>query len=544
MKRFFLASIAFLFMNLLSFSQVENLIPKPQQTIIKEGQFIIDPQTIIVKQSAAFDNSVQFFNDYLQAHYSFQLKQAKLVNKNKSNIVISIGNIGNATPGAYTLDIAAKSITIKAKDKEGIFYAIQTLIQLLPAEAANTLAVPQLTINDAPRFAHRGAMLDVGRYFLPLDFVKKFIDYMAFHKMNRFHWHLTDDHGWRIEIKKYPRLTSVGAWRDGTLIGKLPGTGNTNEKHGGFYTQAQIKELVKYAAARNITVIPEIEMPGHASAAIAAYPWLSCFPEEKSVFTKFQSEESKRKQASGVNKVVQEIWGVQKDVFVPKETTFKFLQDVLDEVMVLFPSKYIHIGGDECPKDNWKRSAFCQQLIKEKGVKDEHGLQSYFIGRIEKYLNSKGRNIIGWDEILEGGLAPNATVMSWRGEDGGIAAANLNHTVIMTPTDYCYFDYSQVKKDDSLTIGGYVPLQKVYSYDPYPAKLPAENAKYIIGAQANLWTEYVSNPMKAEYMLFPRLAAMAEVLWTKKENKNWDDFQQRIPAYLKRLDFLGINYYP
>lgn len=542
MKRvfFFLQLISISFV---AFTQVENIIPKPQQTVLREGNFIISPQTVIIKNGTGVENAVTFFNNYLQSYYQFRLKLAKVADKTKNAIVINVGNIDNNAAGAYRLDITGTTVSIKAKDSEGIFYALQSLIQLLPPKVSDELPVPCLTIVDAPRFTHRGAMLDVGRYFFPVSFVKRFLDYMALHKMNVFHWHLTDDHGWRIEIKKYPKLTEVGSWRDGTVTGLLPGTGNTNEKHGGFYTQEEIKAVVKYAAARNITVIPEIEMPGHASAAIAAYPWLSCFPGEKTMIPGFQSEESKRKQDRGQVKVVQEVWGVQKDVFVPKETTFRFLEEVLDEVMALFPSKYIHIGGDECAKDNWKRSEFCQQLIKQKGLKDEHGLQSYFIQRIEKYLNKKGRNIIGWDEILEGGLAPNATVMSWRGEEGGIAAAHQKHNVIMSPSSHCYFDYSQVEKDDSLTIGGHTSLQKVYSYDPCPGTLHPDKAKYILGAQANLWTEYISNPAKAEYMLFPRLAAIAEVLWTEKDNKDWEDFRKRVPVYMKRLDLWGVNYY-
>ncbi|MEN9568946.1 MAG: hypothetical protein RL172_177, partial [Bacteroidota bacterium] len=362
-------------------------------------------------------------------------------------------------------------------------------------------------------------------------------DYMATYKLNRFHWHLTEDQGWRIEIKKYPRLTQVGGWRNGTIIGRYPGKGNDSLLHGGFYTQEQIKEVVQYAADRHITVIPEIELPGHSSAAIAAYPELSCFPDED---TKFPAECTWAGPAKG--KQVQQTWGVFEDVFCPSETTFGFLQDVLDEVMLLFPSAYIHIGGDECPKEAWKRSAFCQQLMKDKGLKDEHELQSYFIQRIEKYINSKGRKIIGWDEILEGGLAPNATVMSWRGEEGGIAAARQRHDVIMTPGEFCYFDHAQTNNEDSVTIGGYLPLEKVYGYDPVPAVLTSTEANHILGAQANVWSEYIKYPSKLEYMIFPRMVALAEALWTPKSNKNWKDFERRLPVILSRLDKAAINY--
>jgi hexosaminidase len=355
--------------------------------------------------------------------------------------------------------------------------------------------------------------------------------------MNTFHWHLTEDQGWRIEIKKYPRLTEIGSCRNGTIIGHHPGKGNDSTKDCGYYTQEQIKGIVKYAEARYINIIPEIEMPGHSSAAIAAYPQLSCFPDSSTQIAKGVVWAG-----SDSGKQVQQSWGVYRDVYCPSDYTFKFLEDVLDEVMQLFPSKYIHIGGDECPKDFWKHSAFCQNLIKEKGLKDEEGLQSYFIQRVEKYLNSKGRNIIGWDEILEGGLAQNATVMSWRGEKGGIDAAKQHHNVIMTPGTYVYFDHSQTKQEDSVTIGGFLPLDKVYNYEPVPKELTAEEAKYIFGAQANVWTEYMANPSKVEYMLFPRLEALSEVLWTPKENKNWDDFEKRLPGIFKRYEFCNVNY--
>jgi hexosaminidase len=407
----------------------------------------------------------------------------------------------------------------------------------LPPAKTEGLDITYISIKDYPRFAYRGMMLDVGRYFYPVEYVKQFIDYLALHKMNYFHWHLTEDQGWRIEIKKYPRLTTVGAYRNGTIIGRYPGKGNDGIRHGGFYTQDQVKDIVAYAAKRYITVIPEIEMPGHASAAIASYPFLSCFPEESTTHPKNTAWSG-----DSTGKQVQQVWGVQKDVFKPSEETFKFLEDVLDEVIALFPSKLIHIGGDECPKDNWKRSEFCQNLIKEKGLKDEHGLQSYFIQRIEKHLNSKGRSIIGWDEILEGGLAPNATVMSWRGEKGGIESAVQHHNVIMTPNTYVYFDYSQSKVDDSLSIGGFIPLKKVYGYEPHPAVLSEEEKKYILGGQGNMWTEYISTPKKLEYMMFPRASALSEVLWSPKETRQYNDFTRRLVKQFKRYDLWGANY--
>ncbi|MBX9807227.1 MAG: family 20 glycosylhydrolase, partial [Flavobacteriaceae bacterium] len=392
--------------------------------------------------------------------------------------------------------------------------------------------------------AYRGAMLDVGRHFFSVSFVKKYIDYLALHKLNYFHWHLTEDQGWRIEIKKYPKLTEIGSKRNGSIVGRYPGKGSDNAYEEGFYTQDEVKDIVKYASDRFITVIPEIEMPGHSSAAIAAYPELSCFPNEKTVIPdNMISEKSKQELANGRVKLVQETWGVHTDVYAPTEYTFKFLEDVLDEVMMLFPSKYIHVGGDESPKDAWKRSEFCQQLIKEKGLKDEHGLQSYFIQRMEKYINGKGRIMIGWDEILEGGLAPNAIVMSWRGEDGGIAAAKENHQVIMTPGSHVYLDHSQTKNEKEVTIGGFLPLETVYGYEPVPKELNEHQAKYVLGAQGNIWTEYMNNPSKVEYMIFPRLSALSEVLWSPKEGKDWASFQIKIEIMKKRYRMWEANFF-
>lgn len=432
----------------------------------------------------------------------------------------------------------------------GVFYAIQSLIQLLPAEIESNVPlpgvkwrIPVVKITDAPAFAYRGIMVDVARHFMPLSFLKKLVDLMAMQKMNNLHLHLTDDQGWRIEIKKYPKLTAVGSVRNGTMIGKSTGKGNDNIRHEGFYSQADIKELVAYAKKKFINIVPEIELPGHASAAIAAYPELSCFREEATpVIPGALSNQSLSALNKSGTKIVQETWGVFQDVFCPTEFTFRFIQDIVDEITDLFPSKFIHIGGDECPKEAWKRSAFCQQLIKEKGLKDEHALQSYFIQRVEKYINSKGRQIIGWDEILEGGLAPNATVMSWRGESGGIEAAKQSHQVIMTPLDYCYFNlYQSADPTDSIAWGGLLPLEKVYNYHPVPAELNDREAAYIIGVQGNLWTEFVKSPGLAEYMLFPRTIALAEVGWTAKK-PGFSNFVNRLEPYCKRLDYQAVNY--
>ena len=516
-------------------AQSVNIIPQPAKMEVGQGHFTIDANTKIIVSGAGMEKSARFLNDYLQKFYGFNLKVIK--GKAASGIVLKQAAMADGVDGAYTMNIDKSGVTIAGHTENGTFYGIQSLIQLLPLEKSKTFTVPFLSIEDRPRFAYRGMHLDVGRHFFPVDFIKKYIDFIAMYKLNTFHWHLTEDQGWRIEIRQYPRLTSVGGFRNGTIIGRYPGKGNDGIRRGGFYTQQQVKEIVKYASDRYITVIPEIELPGHSSAAIAAYPQLSCFPDES---TKHPAKTAWHGDSTG--KQVQQVWGVFPDVFAPTEYTFKFLENVLDEVIALFPSKYIHIGGDECPKESWKRSAFCQQLIKEKGLKDEHGLQSYFIQRIEKYLNSKGRQIIGWDEILEGGLAPNATVMSWRGEQGGIEAARQKHNVIMTPGAWMYFDHSHDKKEDSVTIGGYTTVQKVYSYEPIPKELSADDAKYVWGAQANIWTEYMNNVSKVEYMIFPRMSALSEVLWSQQSQRNWDRFDQKLRAEFKRYDWWKVNY--
>jgi N-acetyl-beta-hexosaminidase/alpha-L-fucosidase len=511
------------------------IIPEPVSTQWHSGSFHIDAGTII----EATDSDVlsaNFFNDYLHRFYGLHLQVHKGDLQPAANAIILRTQAGQGPDGRYTLESTANGVTITGSTHSGTFYGVQTLIQLLPTSPFqytphgpkvraehNGLEMPAVSILDYPRFAYRGLHLDVCRHFFPVDFVKRYIDFIALHKMNYFHWHLTDDQGWRIEIKKYPRLTEVGAWRSGTIIGHFPGTGNDSTEHGGYYTQDQVKEIVKYAADRYITVIPEIEMPGHASAALAAYPWLGC---------------------TGGPYQVQQTFGVFNDVYCAgKDTVFKFLEDVLDEVIPLFPCKYVHIGGDECPKTSWKNDPKCQQRMKELGLKTEDQLQSWFIQRIEKYVNSKGKQIIGWDEILEGGIAPNATIMSWRGEDGGIDAAKQHHDVIMTPGKFVYFDHAQTHNDDSLTIGGFLPLDTVYSYEPIPAALTGSDTAHVLGAQANLWTEYVSNVRKVEYMLFPRLSALSEVLWSPKASRNYMDFQNRLVTQYKRYALWGAGHY-
>ncbi|GAB2686087.1 glycoside hydrolase family 20 protein [Mucilaginibacter koreensis] len=502
------------------------IIPLPVSLKTSAGNFSVSQQSVIIADST--DNkAVQFLAAYLKSRYALQVP-VKPNNGNQLNAIVLTSNGADNLPAeGYRLTITPGNVTIAGKGA-GLFYGIQTLIQLIPLERAATLKLPCVQVEDYPRFGYRGMHLDVSRHFFSVEFVKKYIDLLAAYKLNNFHWHLTDDQGWRIEIKKYPRLTTVGSQRAQTLIGNLRESLSTqydNTPYGGFYTQDQIREVVKYAADRYINVVPEIEMPGHALAALAAYPELSCNPKQ--------------------TYKVAETWGVFNNVFCPSEKTFTFLQDVLTEVMDLFPSKYIHIGGDEVPKTVWRNSAYCQNLIKRLKLKDEHGLQSYFIQRMEKFVNSKGRSIIGWDEILEGGLAPNATVMSWRGEAGGIAAARQNHNVIMTPGSAgMYFDNAQGRlSTEPLGIGGYAPLQKTYSYNPTPAVLTPEQQKYILGVQANLWTEYIATESKVEYMVLPRMLALSEVAWTPVAQKNYTNFATvRLPHHLAWLDKNGYNF--
>jgi len=518
--------VFFLFASLISKAQNNlNLVPMPAEVKMGKGFCVLkEPLGFLVVdyEDNSQNDGVEDFKNYLVKNCG--IKQRIIDEDSHSyGLPTEIFVLIPEKPrqdGYYELEITANKIHIKGSTL-GTFYAFETLKQLIQKVGKN-YTIPCCTIKDYARFSYRGMHLDVSRHFFPVAFVKKYIDYLAAYKFNTFHWHLTDDQGWRIEIKKYPLLTQVGSCRAQTLVGNYGTNKYDGTKYCGYYTQQQIKEIVKYAADRYITVIPEIEMPGHAVAALTSYPYLGC--------------------TKGPYKVW-ETWGVADDVFCAgNDSTYKFIENVLDEVMQLFPSKYIHVGGDECPKVRWKTCPVCQKRIKDEGLKDEHALQSYFVTRIEKYLNSKGRKIIGWDEILEGGLAANATVMSWRGEEGGIAAAKQNHDVIMTPGSNCYFDHSQSKNEDSLTIGGYLPLENVYNYEPIPPVLNAAEGKHILGAQGNLWTEYITNPSKVEYMIFPRMAALSEVLWTPKEKKNWTDFEKRLPRIFERLDKQKINY--
>ncbi|GAB1464475.1 beta-N-acetylhexosaminidase [Pedobacter sp.] len=547
MKKLFLSAVTAFFM-VSAYAQTDvnmGIIPAPVSVQKGSGSFVFDKSVVLLSnnpKNAKIAETLQSF----AATKGLNLKIVKTATATQK--VIELTSVGaNQLPDeGYQIKITSNRIKLMGKDA-GLFYALQSFMQLMPDKKhVGAISVSNVEINDYPRFSYRGLHLDVGRHFFPLSFIKKYIDVMATYKLNNFHWHLTEDQGWRIEIKKYPKLTEIGSSRNGTIIGVFPGSGGTdNEVYKGYYTQAEAKEIVAYAAARYINVIPEIEMPGHGSAAIAAYPQLSSFPDRDTPIKEGAPWSGPR-----TGKQVQQTWGVFDDIFVPSEYTFEFLQNVLDEVIAIFPSKYIHIGGDEAPKKYWKESEFCQQLIKEKGLKDEHELQSYFIQRIEKYLNGKGRSIIGWDEILEGGLAPNATVMSWRGEKGGIEAAKQSHDVLMTPsTNGLYFDHKQsLAEDEPLTIGrngkGVSNFTKVYNYNPVPDVLNEEQKKYIKGVQANLWTEYIETPSKVEYMIFPRVFALSEIAWTplaKKDLKNFSE--ERLSLHLARLDKTGTNFW-
>ncbi|HEX7847565.1 MAG TPA: beta-N-acetylhexosaminidase [Chitinophagaceae bacterium] len=522
-----------------------SLIPRPVEVKQQPGTYLLKNKITVSNSLPAVEwpGLFNYFKDEMKKQFGITVTEAE--KGKKGDIDFFMKRMPTSGKPAYTIDVNKNGVSINSNFDEPTFHAMQTFFQLLPTDPNAKKEIPFVSIFDHARFNYRGMHFDVSRHFFPVSFVKKYIDYLAYHKLNKFHWHLTDDQGWRIEIKKYPLLTSVGSKRNGTIIGRYPGKGSDNTPYEGyFYTQEEIKEVVKYAKERFIEVIPEIEMPGHASAAIAAYPYLSCFPAKPTeIRANMISQKSVQEQKNGRIKLVQETWGVFDDVFCAgNDSVFQFLQNVIDEVMPLFPSKYFHIGGDECPKTHWKQCPRCQQRMKENGLKDEHELQSYFVQRMEKYLNSKGKTLLGWDEILEGGLAPNAIVMSWRGEKGGIEAAKQKHQVIMTPGNPVYFDHTQSENEDSVTIGGFNPIEKVYAYEPIPKELSEEEGKYILGAQANLWTEYIGNTRKVEYMLFPRLAALSEILWSTKENRDWKDFEKRLQTQFKRYDRWKANY--
>lgn len=505
------------------------IIPKPLKIKVGSGTFRLTPDTVILI-SKNTDGIGEYLAQRLRPATGFRLNIQQLESIRQpmkatslpyTPIVLEMDPDKKALGDeGYELSVRADRVIVTACTPAGVFYGCQTLLQLLPAaiEMRNPVQdlpwiIQQVEIEDRPRFTWRGMHLDVCRHFMPKEFVKRYIDLLAAYKMNVFHWHLTEDQGWRIEMKKYPKLTEIGSWRI-----------ENGKRYGGYYTQTDIREVVEYAKQRFVTIVPEIEMPGHAVAALSAYPEFSC---------------------TGGPFTVKTEWGIFDDVYCAgNDGTFEFLENILSEVLELFPGQYIHIGGDECPKKRWETCPKCQQRIKTEGLKNEHELQSYFITRIGQFILSRNRRFIGWDEILEGGLAPQATVMSWRGTKGGIKAAQLRHHVVMTPESHCYFDhYQSLRRDrEPKAIGGYVPLKKVYSFEPVPSALTKEQAKYILGAQGNMWTEYIRTPEHVEYMLLPRMCALAEVVWSSKHLRNWDDFRTRLSSHYDRFDALGVNY--
>lgn len=510
------------------------VIPLPQEvSLTQENPFKLNENVLIAypENNALLQRNAEFLSEYIQqaTNYAPKTKAIAAGEQVKNAIVLGL-DPSIANKEGYVLTTTPEGINLNGQTENGVFYGIQTLRKSIPAEAKEaTILIPAGEIKDEPRFSYRGMHLDVGRHFFPKEFMKKYIDLLALHNMNTFHWHLTDDQGWRIEIKKYPKLTEIGSQRSRTVIGR-----NTQEydntPYGGFFTQEEAKEIVKYAQERYITVIPEVDLPGHMLAALAAYPEMGCTGGPYEVCPR---------------------WGIFEDALcIGNDQTMQFLEDVMSEIIEIFPSKYVHIGGDEAPRTRWEKCPKCQARIKTEGLKAdknhtaEDRLQSYCMTRIEEFLNSKGRQIIGWDEILEGDVAPNATVMSWRGMEGGIKAAQLGHDVIMTPTSFCYFDYYQTAdtKDEPLGIGGYVPIEKVYSLEPVPAVLTEEQSKHILGAQANLWTEYIHSSEHVEYMVLPRMAALAEVQWTQPEKKDFKDFTKRLARLMKFYQRDGFNY--
>lgn len=513
------------------------IVPDPVSYESKQGSFHLSTQTAIILTSA--DPEIELAANYLAARLrsasGFELPITVLKSKKqkvKPVILFQKDATDNLHPEGYVLSVEDSQITIKSSSGAGAFYAVQSLLQLFPPQVFSGAIQKEISwdiqkcdITDYPRFGYRGLHLDVGRHWFPVPFIKKYIDLLAIHKMNRFHWHLTEDQGWRIEIKKYPRLQEMAACREKTIQGHNSDQPQSydNTRYCHFYTQEEVKEIVEYARQRFITIVPEIEMPGHALAALTAYPELGCEGAGYQTATK---------------------WGVFEDVFCAgNEKVYNFIDGVMSEITGLFPGEYVHIGGDECPKTRWEECASCQKTIKNEKLHDEHELQSYFIRRAEKILAKYGKKLIGWDEILEGGLAPTATVMSWRGIEGGIAAAKAGHDAIMTPGSHCYFDFYQSDPaSEPLAIGGFLTLEKVYSYEPIPAELTPEQGKHILGAQGNVWTEYITTPDKAEYMAYPRASALAEVVWSPKENRNWEDFRLRIRKHFQILDALNVNY--
>lgn len=520
------------------------IIPRPVSLARGSGSFALTGRTVISADRGDSAVAARFARSIASATgFALPVRIGKAPSGNRIVFQRAAPDTALGDEG-YRLDVKPSVVTITASAPAGAFYATQTIRQLLspdiyraaPVAPQHTWTMPAVRIVDRPRFGYRGMHLDVARHFMPKEFVKKYIDLLAMHKMNRFHWHLTDDQGWRLEIKKYPRLTEIGAWRDSTIVGRM--TRDTlhaqfdKKRHGGFYTEDDVREVVAYAAERFVTIVPEIEMPGHAQAAVAAYPYLGNFGDTIKPWT---------------------MWGVTNYILNPSDTTIAFMQDVLTEVMQLFPGPFIHVGGDEAPKIQWRNSPRAQRMIdalhlrdpgdSPRAFKSEDRLQSWFTTKMDAFLTAHGRRLIGWDEILDGGLAPNAAVMSWRGVQGGITAARAQHDVVMTPGGSTYFDHYQASPDsEPLAIGGFLPIDSVYLYEPVPAELEPEYAKHILGAQAQVWTEYIEGPKQVEYMAYPRAAALAEVLWTPAAERKLADFKRRLAEHERRLNALDVNY--
>ena len=509
------------------------VIPQPAKLVSSPGRFKLEPDTRI-KASGDLMGIAKYLGELLRPATGYSLTSEEISsNDPKPNEIVltTDGNSGITDDEGYRLQVTPEGIVINALKPAGVFYGVQTLRQLFPAriESARKVEgyewnVPGVEIQDEPRFKWRGMMLDTARHMFPVEFIKRYIDLMAMHKLNVFHWHITEDQGWRLEIKKYPKLTQIGSQREASPIPAEPDKLD-GKPYGGFYSQEEVKEIVSYAADRFVTVVPEIDMPGHSTAALAGYPELGCEGGPYKVSTS---------------------WGVKKDVYCAgNQKVYSFLEDVLTEVLELFPSKIIHIGGDEVPKDRWKGCSKCQATIKKEGLKDEDELQSYFVKRIGKFLSSKGRHLIGWDEIIEGGLPPNAMVMSWRGIKGGVEAVNAGHDVVMSPVGHCYFDYrqSQNKEDEPPAIGDRVLLlEDVYAFDPIPEGLGPEASGHVLGGQGNLWTEYIPTSEHVEYMAYPRGTALAEVVWSPSDSLDFPNFMHRLDSLLERLKELGVNY--
>lgn len=502
-----------------------NVVPFHKSIELQKGKaFVLNEGTpiVYVGTDTKMKQNADFLAEYINQLTHLKLNVTTSKQKNVAAIVLAIDPKINGEE-AYSLTVSNKGIKIAGKTAAGVFYGIQTLRKSLPVlDNAEAITLPATVISDAPRFGYRGMMLDCGRHFWPVPFVKKFIDILALHNMNVFHWHLNEDQGWRIEIKKYPKLTEIGSKRSCTVLGHNSDI-DDGTPYEGFYTQDEAREIVRYAAERNITVIPEIDMPGHTVAALASYPELGCTGGPYSV---------------GYG------WGIYKDVLcLGNEKVYTFLQDIIDELIDIFPAKYIHIGGDESPTVRWENCPKCQALAKANNVDAKH-LQEVFTNRMEKYINSKGRSIIGWDEIAQGNINKSATIMSWRGVEPGSKATEAGHDVIMSPTTYCYFDYYQSENKDKepMCIGGYLPVSKVYEFDAAPESLSETAKKHILGVQANLWTEYVSTTNMVEYMILPRMAALSEVQWTPVARKNFDEFVKRETHMTKIYDRCGYRY--